>query len=75
MSHDTSYVLCLVSYVFQNAFAYVLMCDCYVMLVHLCFVILISNSTCCEIAFVAFRHNNIALSFLILVLNIIHSYI
>ena len=74
MSYDVSYVLCLVSYVFHIAFAYVLAYDYFLMLMHLCFVILISNSTRREIAF---YHNNVALSFLVLVLvlNIIHSYI
>ena len=72
MSYDMSYVLCLVSYVFHIAFAYVLIYDCFVMLMYLCFVILFSNSTCREIVFC---HNYIALSFLILVLILIHSYI
>ena len=35
MSYDTSYVLCLLSYVFHIAFAYVLMfCDAYVLMFH-----------------------------------------
>ena len=35
MSYDTSYVLCLLSYVFHIAFAYVLMfCDAYVLVFH-----------------------------------------
>ena len=72
MSYDISYVLCLVSYVFHIEFAYVLIYDCFVMLMYLCFVILFSNSTCREIVFC---HNYIALSFLILVLILIHSYI
>ena len=73
MSYDISYVLCLVSYVFHIAFAYVLMFrDAYVLM--FCDLIFESNrrvARSCSIA------NYIVLSFLALalVLILIHSYI
>ena len=74
MSYDISYVVCLVSYVFHVALAYVLMFrDAYVCF--LCFVISFPNPT--RVARSCSITNCIVLSvlFLFLVLVLIHSYI